>query len=495
MGQSKDPTDGRPSDPFGDGRRMIDGAYHRADDFIDRSGQRVFRVLWFFLPETSIARNLRFQYIMASTFFSDAGRDALKYGALIAVVRHSGSTLDAALVGVASVLPPTLLGLYGGAVADALPRRAALAGVYTIQAVLCLAVPILYGTELQSVLFLVFAVNVLGQVSGPGEQSIAPLVASDEQLASANSLLSLASNLGTVFGTALLAPILLRALGVRAVFAVSALLLLLATTRILRLQTEQETKPTRWRRPDIDVRSMIRWLADEPAVGTMVIVGVLAGTANVVLQTLAPRYVQSVLGLDPADAVYVFAPSTVGLGLAIVVTPTLIRWLGERRSALGGFAIMAVALCLLGFVRYGLDAAIDPINPVRFISRAGLHPGAPLRTAGALAIPLGFGVAVVAMSVQTYVNRRVPLARQGRTFALQSTLKNGSAILPLLALGAAASIFGVNAVLIVSPVLLIGLAFGLVRLSERFGGHAPTTRLEVLSSFWQDAPHADEPSG
>ena len=55
----------------------------------------------------------------------------------------------------------------------------------------------------------------------------------------------------------------------------------------------------------------------------------LAGTANVVLQTLAPRYVQSVLGLDPADAVYVFAPSTIGLGLAIVVTPTLIRRLGE----------------------------------------------------------------------------------------------------------------------------------------------------------------------
>ncbi len=479
---------------------MIDGAYRRADDFIDRGGQRVFRVLWFFLPETSIARNARFQYIMASTFFSDAGRDALRYGALIAVVRSSGSTLNAAFVGVASVLPPTLLGLYGGAVADALPRRVALAGVYTIQAVLCLAVPILYGTELRSVLFLVFAINVLGQVSGPGEQSIAPLVASDEQLASANSLLSLASNVGTVFGTALLAPILLRALGVTAVFAASAALLLLATTRILRLQTDQEpdgpsgVKPTRWRRPDVDVRSMIRWLADEPAVGTMVIVGVLAGTANVVLQTLAPRYVQSVLGLDPADAVYVFAPSTIGLGLAIVFTPALIRWFGERRSALGGFGIMAVALFLLGFVKYGLDAAIDPINPVRLISFIGLHPGAALRTASFLAIPIGFGVAAVAMSVQTYVNRRVPLARQGRTFALQSTLKNGSAILPLLGLGAAASVFGVNSVLIVSPLMLIGLALGLVRLSERFGGYAPTTRLEVLSSFWQDAPRADGPA-
>jgi MFS family permease len=180
--------------------------------------------------------------------------------------------------------------------------------------------------------------------------------------------------------------------------------------------------------------------------------------------------------------------------VAIVGTPTLIRWFGERRSALGGFGIMAVALFLLGFVRYGLDAAIDPLNPVRLVSLVGLHPGAPLRTASALAIPLGLGVAVATMSVQTYINRRVPLARQGRTFALQSTLKNGSAILPLLGLGAAASVFGVNSVLIVSPLLLIGLAFGLVRLSERFGGHAPTTRLDVLSSFWQDAPRSDQPA-
>jgi hypothetical protein len=154
---------------------------------------------------------------------------------------------------------------------------------------------------------------------------------------------------------------------------------------------------------------------------------------------------------------------------------------------------MAVALCLLGFVRYGLDAAIDPINPFRVVTVVGLHPGAALRTASALAVPIGFGVAMATMSVQTYVNRRVPLARQGRTFALQSTLKNGSAILPLMALGAAASIFGVNSVLIVSPLLLIALALGLVRLSERFGGHAPTTRLEVLASFWQDAPKSPGP--
>ena len=55
----------------------------------------------------------------------------------------------------------------------------------------------------------------------------------------------------------------------------------------------------------------------------MIVVGVLAGTANVVILTLAPRYVQSVLEVDPADAVYVFAPSSIGLALALLSRPRL----------------------------------------------------------------------------------------------------------------------------------------------------------------------------
>jgi hypothetical protein len=84
----------------------------------------------------------------------------------------------------------------------------------------------------------------------------------------------------------------------------------------------------------------------------------------------------------------------------------------------------------------------------------------------------------------------VPLAYQGRAFALQSTLKNGTAIAPLLTLGAAAAYFSVEAILIVSPLVLLGLAVMLVQLSIALGGQAPTSRLDVLASFWSesDAP-------
>jgi MFS family permease len=468
----------------------------KATAMLGRGEKRAVRFLWVFLPETSIARSRQFHYLLASTFLSDGGRDALKYGALVAVTRSSGSSIDAVLIGVASLLPPTLLGLYGGAVADAFPKRAALAIIYLLQGGLCFVVPTFLGTNLAAVIALIFALNVLGEVSTPDEQSVAPLVASDEQLATATSLISLASNIGTAFGTALLAPILLRVVGVQAVFWAAGTMLLLASGRIWQVRSERDMKATGYHRPTLNVREILGWLADEPAVATMMMVGILAGTATVVLQTLAPRYVQSVLSLDPAEAVYVFAPTSVGLVIALAGTPALMRRFGERRTALFGFLITATSLFLLGMVRHHLVVVVDPVNPFRLLGVAGLNLGGPLRTASFLVMPLGFGVAATTMSVQTFINRRVPLAHQGRMFALQSTIKNGVTIIPLVTLGVIASVAGVDTVLLASPLLLFGLAFVLVVVSERFSGHAPAGKLEVFESFWRDpkAPPPGAPS-
>jgi len=216
----------------------------------------------------------------------------------------------------------------------------------------------------------------------------------------------------------------------------------------------------------------------------MVVVAVIAGTAQVVIQTLAPRYVQSVLNVDAADTVYIFAPSVIGLVIALLLTPRSIRRRGERNTALIGFGIMASSLFLLGFV--GHLAWLDAVNPLRVLSIFGLALTEELRTAAILALPLGFGLALTTTSVHTYVNRRVPLSHQGRTFALQSTLKNGTAIIPLTMLGAAAGVFGVQSILIASPLVLLALAIGLIQLSRRFGGHAPRGRLDVLSTFWEE---------
>ena len=93
-------------------RQFFEDAYSRADRLLDRGQHQVFRFLWFFLPDTSIARDLRFQQVMASRFLSDAGQQALAYGALIASARSGGSALDLAIIGSAALLPPALVSEY-----------------------------------------------------------------------------------------------------------------------------------------------------------------------------------------------------------------------------------------------------------------------------------------------------------------------------------------------------------------------------------------------
>ncbi|HEX9843600.1 MAG TPA: MFS transporter, partial [bacterium] len=388
--------------------------------------------------------------------------------------------------------PPALLGLYGGTVSDALPARIALAGAYSGMALLCFAVPAVLGTDLSALLAIIFAVNMLGQVSSPKESSVLPMVASDEELASAASLINLAAAAGAGFATALFAPVLVRAFGVEEAMYLAGALLLLAASRVFDLPVADR----RWqhRLPPLRARfrGAVRWLVRHPAVGTMIVVSVLAATVNAVLVTLAPHYVESVLRTDAADTAYVFAPSAVGLVLALVTAPFLMGLWGERRVALIGLLLAAVFLVLLGMVG-DVAGVIDTVNPMRAAGLLGIEMNERVRAAGLLALPLAFGVSATTTSVQTYINRRVPVSFQGRTFAMQGSLRNGAAIFPLLTLGAAASRFGAEDVLLVSPLVLLGVGYALVTLSFRFAGLAPPSRLAVMESFWEEPPRTPRP--
>jgi hypothetical protein len=467
------------------GRRFIAGTALGADRVLDTAQGQVFRLLWLFLPEPDVARNLWFQHLLLSRSLTEAAQQALVFGATVSVARSGGSALEVALVGVAAILPPALLGMYGGAVANTLPVRIALAGAYTGQALLCFVVPALFGTGLGAVVVLLFLVNTLAQVSAPTESSVLPLVANEEEMASAASLINLAAAAGSAFGIAVLAPLMVKSFGVEQMFYASGLLLLLSASRVFDFPVGDKAWKLRLQPPPARIRGMVRWLVRHPAVLTMIVVAVLAGTVNVVLVTMAPRYVEEVLNRDAADTAYIFAPTALGTVAALLVAPAVIRKWGERVAALIGLAFAGLTLFLLGDIE-AVAEVIDFINPMGLPDRLGLDFSPELRATALLAVPVAFGVALTATSVQTYINRRVPLTLQGRTFAMQSTLRNATAIFPLLILGGAASEFGVETVLLLSPFLLLALGYALIALSYRYSGVAPHSTLRVMESFWEE---------
>jgi MFS family permease len=429
------------------------------------------------VPPTSIARDLSFQSLLASRFLSDIALQALLFATLIATASEGGSPFDAALIGVAFLLPGVLLGLFGGAVADALPKRVALAGAYVLMGALCFAIPIWIGSDLRAMLLVIFSVRALHQVSQPSEASAVPLVARDDELASANSFLSLASSAGEVIGKALLAPLIVRVWGVNPVTIIAGILFLLSATRVFDFRPIDREQPAELRLDHLgreipeeqeaahpqrhSTGEAVRWLLAEPGAFWMLMLAAMASTVGIVLGVLGPMYVQDALNVNPVNAFYVFAPASIGLLVALLVAPIMIRILRERLTALIGFLMVGAAMAALGL--------IDPLTE----RTAGLTlnipgVGAEVETAAQISVFLGFGMTLAAAATQTYIGKYVPDEIHGRIFALLGTFKDGLAIIPLLAIGAIAGVTGVEATITFAPIALIGLALLVSRYSARW---------------------------
>jgi MFS family permease len=451
---------------------------------------RVFRLFYVFLPETSIVRRFRFQLVVTSRFLSEIGQEGVFYGALVQVAMR-GSPIEASAIGVAKLLPGAVLGLLGGVVADALPRRIALGLGYAFQAGLCIVVPFMFGTGFGMLLILVLGVSTLNQLIGPSENAVLPLVSTREEISTAASVISLTDSIGSGLGTAAVAPFVLVTFGVRTLFVVCAVFLVLASIRIFALPVQRDVtvkaalERLKLTELDIGFTSALRWLLGWPAIITIIMVGMIVSVLSSITQTLAPTYVAEVLDTDPAGSVYVFAPAGAGALIALAIAPKVVDSMGERWAAAVAVLIMSAALFALAFVDH-LASWFGPVNPLNIVRVFGLHPTDELLGASLISVFTGFAVSLSSVSVQTYLNRRVPSISQGRVFGLQNVLINASALLPMLLLGFIAECTSIEAILLVAPWVVLGGIYALLMLANRWVGGEPMSREQVRDSFWHE---------
>jgi hypothetical protein len=447
----------------------------RIDTAIDIGQAKLFRVLWFALPPQSIARNLGFQALLVSRFLSDIALQALLFAALINSAQNQGDEGDAALIGICFLLPGLVLGLWGGAVADALPKRLVLTIAYLLMGSICFILPISFGVNSTSLLMVLLLVRVLHQITQPAEASAAPLVANDEELASANSFLSLSSSAGEVLGKAILAPIFISVWGLNSVTLMAGILFLLSSLRITRFtpnsdvvlnkrnDANQRKKPEQ--STEATSRSMqfsthqkytsldaVRWLFSEKDTLLMLLLAAMASTVGVVLTILGPKYVISALGVPPEYAFYVFAPASLGVIAGMLIAPKLIHALSENSVGMLGFLLVALGVSSLGQI----EAANDLAQLFLIVDIPRIND--QTETAGALSLFIGLGITLAAAATQTYIGKFVPIVIHGRIFALLGVLKDGLAIPQLIAIGILANFIGVENVLTFAPIAILVVA-------------------------------------
>ncbi len=363
--------------------------------------------------------------------------------------RLSGSSAMLGLLGAAALLPNLFFSLWGGLLADRLPRRALLMAAQSLALLQALALGVLTLGGWITPAHLVALAFLLGVVQAfemPARQSFVSQLVPREDLPNAVALNSSLLHLARFIGPAIAGP-LVAALGEGPVFLINgatfvAVLVALAAMRLPARSAEGHGENGA---RDGGLAAGLRYAHEHPAIRAalgMVAVTSLFGSSTVVLMP-------------------VFAAEVFGSGA---------KSLGGLLGALGvGSLVGALALAHRGTVS-GLErwmaamAGLAGLALLLFANMTGI--------AGALLVLpwASFAMTTLIASSNAYLQLNVPERLRGRTMALFTIALHGTMPLGQLVLGTVAEFAGAAFTVGTSGLLLIasGALFGIgVRRARR----------------------------
>jgi CRP-like cAMP-binding protein/sugar phosphate permease len=150
----------------------------------------------------AVFRRRSFSMLWVADFVSTAGSALTSLAASILIFRVTGSALSVGLMLMATAVPSLLVGLIAGVFVDRYDRKRIMVTANLLQAVLVFLIPFLVPINIAWLYVLVMLSSAVGQFFDPAHESVLPEVASDEELAAANSLIAISSFGSTAIGFA-----------------------------------------------------------------------------------------------------------------------------------------------------------------------------------------------------------------------------------------------------------------------------------------------------
>lgn len=436
-------------------------------------------------------RNVRI--LAASRATSKMAMATISYGSMVYLARLDASQLQIALVSASSYVAALLFGFQGGTAADSISKRFAVAGGHALLATICILTPSLLGTTVGSLMLLMFLSSLIMQIVSPGLKAATALVATPAELATTSALISVTGSVASGIGSAFLAPILIKTTDIDVVLYVGGVIYLLGAIRALGIPKE-EGRPTwetvreiQWKPRALSLQNTASLIVRNRSVATMVLAGGIVVALFEAFNTLVPLYVSDVLGEDPANAVFIFAPAGIGLLIGTLGAPKLIRKYGERRLAVVAIGVMSASMVGLGLIDL-VSPLLAPISPLRLLEIFGVEISDKVLAASFISIPLNFGSTISGATVMNFINRSVPLIRQGATFGIQEVQENMLTLVAVLSLGVVATFLGSQFVMVVAPLLVVGPVLWLLRYSYRTIDQSQVSRREAWDLLSTDDP-------
>ncbi|MBI2777017.1 MAG: MFS transporter [Chloroflexi bacterium] len=180
----------------------------------------------------AVFRKRDFSLMWSAQLVSTIGSSLTDLAAGILVYRVTESALNVGLTLMVTAIPTLFVGLFAGVFVDRFDRKRILLGSDLLRGLIVLAIP--FSVEnfgLISLYVLLFLAAIVRQFFDPAWESVLPEIASDEELAAANSFLSISSFGSTAVGFALAG--FLASVDIQLPFYIDALTFLLSFLIVL----------------------------------------------------------------------------------------------------------------------------------------------------------------------------------------------------------------------------------------------------------------------
>ena len=382
------------------------------------------------------------------------------------ILELTGEPLLLGLVAAVQWLPVLALGLFGGLIADAVPKRQTMVATQAFAMLLSLTMAVLVLTgivEVWHVLAIALLLGVRNAVDLPARQAFAVEMVGKNDVGNAVALNSAMFNGARVIGPAV-AGVTIGAFGVGVAFLLDAVSYLAVIAALLAMRDEELHT-----RPGIERPTSVRAALDNLAEGLRYV----RRTRVVLLSILTVGLV-----------------STFGMNFTVVIPP-FVQEVLRGDAAAYGFLMAATGV---GSVSSALGIAFSGRTTPLFVGLGGATLGLALVVLGSTdALPIallamfvaGLGSIAMAATANTLVQLTVPDQLRGRVMSVYTTTFAGSTPIGGLVSGAIASGFGAAVAILVGGALSV--ATGVAAMASIRGATIRAGRSRVVEGAGGEA--------
>jgi len=364
----------------------------------------------------SVFRNRRFALLWTAQLVSTIGSSLTDLAAGILVFSLTNSALNVGLTLMVTALPTLFVGLFAGVFVDRFDRKRILQASDLLRAALVVTIPFLVVDtgNIPALYVVLFAAAIVRQFFDPAWESVLPEIASEEELARANSFLSISSFGSTAIGFA--AAGFLAVVDIRLPFIIDAATFVFSflCVSLVRLPRHAAGADDSTSAGVVlaNLREGVRTLWQIPTLRSLLIVGLpvyfATGLWNTLLLPMAIR------ALNATDFEYGLQEglTSVGFAIAALVMAKVFDRLPE---------IEWLTFGILGMGLFGIAYGLSPTIQIAIM----------------FAFAGGFLNAPSSIARRTLLQRNTPRAMRGRVFSAFFVTRDGIFLLGMAGAGLA----------------------------------------------------------